>query len=228
MKRPTGFARLPRLPARPFDWQTLRSMTPRTAAAIALGSLSILLATMAVALTLHGRHGMQTLARQTDHVPPSATSKPDQREQPTQPTWPRRETLRASLRQPPFYPDRKLPADETPAAGGDERYRLAGTVVSGQRRFAIIENRATKETKRLGMGETLDGLPIIEVLPDRAILGQGMQRREIRLTWAPSPKSPPRRTAIAEPEKKARQPKPAEQLNNTPAQRPSPSRGVRR
>jgi hypothetical protein len=228
MNRPTGFARIPRLPARPFDWQMLRSMSPRTAAAIALGGLSLLLGAMAVALTLHGRHGMQTLARQTDHIPSPATSMPDQGKQPTQPTWPGRETLRASLRQPPFYPDRKLPVDETPAAGGDERYRLAGTVVSGQRRFAIIENRATKETKRLGMGETLDGLPIIEVLPDRVILGQGMQRREIRLTWAPSPKSPPRRTAIAEPEKRARQPKPAEQPNNTAAQRPSPGRGVRR
>lgn len=228
MSRLRDFGRIPRLPARPFDRQTLRSMTPRTAAAVAMGGLSMLLGTMVVALTLQGRHAMQTLARQTDQVTPPATAMPNQKEQPPQPTWPRRETLRASLSRPPFYPDRKLPAEEAPAAGGgDERYRLAGTVVSGQRRFAIIENRTTKETKRLGRGETLDGLPILEVLPDRVILGQGMQRRELHLTWAPSPKSPPRRTAIAEPDKRAGKPKP-EQANNTAAQRPSPNRGVKR
>ncbi len=216
----------------------LHAITPRTAAAISLGSLSMLLGTVALALILHGRHTMQTLAHQADAdqkpmLPVAAM--PEQKDQPPQPSWPRREELRASLRQPPFYPDRKLPAAEAASvSSGDERYRLSGTVVSGQRRFAIIENRATKETKRLGVGESLDGLPITEVLPDVVILGQGTQRRELHLTWAPSPTSTPRRTVVAKSEKVVAKPerKPPQaardQRRITTNQPPLSSRGVRR
>lgn len=215
----------------------LHAITPRAAAAISLGSLSMLLGTVALALILHGRHTMQTLARQADQRPMlPVAAMPEQKDQPPQSSWPRREELRASLRQPPFYPDRKLPAAEAASvSSGDERYRLSGTVVSGQRRFAIIENRATKETKRLGVGESLDGLPITEVLPDVVILGQGTQRRELPLTWAPSPTSTPRRTVVAKSEKKVvakpeKKPRQAarDQRRTTTNQPPLSSRGVRR
>jgi hypothetical protein len=224
-----GFGRMPEAARRLLMWQALRPMTPRTAVAMALGGSSLLLGMGAMLITWHGRHKLQTLAQQESRPPQITASVPTHHQDlPSQPRWPRLEELHASLRQPPFYPDRKLPADQTPASStGDERYRLAGTVVSGQRRFAIIENRTTKETKRLGVGESLDGLPITEVLPNRVILGQGTQRRELNLTWAPSPTAAPRRTVIAEPEKKARQ-QVQDQQRKENTQRPSPNRGVRR
>lgn len=213
----------------------LHTITPRSAAVILLGSLATLLAVGSLALFVHGRHAIQTLASQKDQRPmPPPVVMPEQMDQPAPPSWPRREELHASLRQPPFYPDRKLPAAEVQSvSSGDERYRLSGTVVSGQRRFAIIENRTTKETKRLGVGESLDGLTITAVLPDLVVLGQGAQRRELHMTWAPSPTSTPRRTVVATPDRKAvAKPKTRQLIQDQRRirtnQAPSSSRGLRR
>lgn len=177
----------------------LYSLPPRKAAMVILVSLIILSGIAALVIISHGRHIIQNLHKQANHPSIGKSVPLKLTDNLHLPKWSTIDKLQASLTHPAFYPDRKIPTEEkkvAPVINVNDYYRLAGTVVSGEQRYAIIENRKTKESKRIGIGETMDVLMIVNVSPDSVTVNQSGQIAQLHLDWAPSPTTTPRRTVV--------------------------------
>ena len=118
-----------------------------------------------------------------------------------------------------FHPSRsgEEKKAETPAALPlKEKPQVFGTTIMNNKRFALIENPATKKTALYRLNDTIAGFTVSEILREKVILARGGDTVEIGLredkTFTPVKRPAPRRI-----EKKAKQ-----RRRTTPSRRRMP------
>ncbi|HYR01409.1 MAG TPA: hypothetical protein VET86_15315 [Casimicrobiaceae bacterium] len=100
----------------------------------------------------------------------------------------RTETVQRTL----FNPTRRaapvLAADASKARMQRGQFALTGTLVVGGKNTAFLRENAGGRARRVLQGETINGLLVAEVKPDRVRLALGDESEELVLRVAPNPK----------------------------------------
>ena len=75
------------------------------------------------------------------------------------------------------------------------QYALTGTTVAGERSLAFLKEVSGGKSRTVKMGDTINGLLVAEVKPDRVKLTQGDESEELMLRVASNPRATPQPAA---------------------------------
>jgi len=102
-----------------------------------------------------------------------------------------------TLERPLFVPSRRKappvppPPPPPPPTMKKGQFQLLGTTITDETRFAIVKEVAGGKVLRLLLNQTINGLRLEQIEPDRVVFTQYDDREELRLKIQPSSKAPP-------------------------------------
>ena len=103
-------------------------------------------------------------------------------------TAPSRESLAAILERPVFSESRRPNSDKGDIQAAPHDFRLAGLVIAGGERSALIETGTSAMLQRLEEGDDIGGWILVEIALDRIKIRRGTMETEMRLDYAaPAP-----------------------------------------
>jgi hypothetical protein len=106
----------------------------------------------------------------------------------------REKTYAATLERPLFVPSRLQappPPPPPPPAMKKGQFQLLGTTITDELKAAIVKEVASGKVRQLELNQTINGLRLEQVEPDRVVFTQYDDREELFLKIQPSPKAPP-------------------------------------
>jgi len=113
----------------------------------------------------------------------------------------REKTYAATLERPLFVPSRSPappvppPPPPPPPTMKKGQFQLLGTTITDEVRIAIVKEVAGGKVRQIQLNQTINGLRLEQVEPDRIVFTQYDDREELRLKIQPSLKAPPPRQA---------------------------------
>jgi len=99
-----------------------------------------------------------------------------------------------TLERPLFVSTRRKPPPPPPPpppAMKKGQFQLLGTTITDETRVAIVKELAGGKVRQLMLNQTINGLRLEQIEPDRIVFTQYDDREELRLKIQPSPKAPP-------------------------------------
>ena len=88
--------------------------------------------------------------------------------------------------------DASVPPARSTTQNNPNDYRLTGVVIAEGEAVALLQGRSEETVTRLRVGETLDAWSVREIHPDRVLLVDGREKREIVLwRFEPLPQTKP-------------------------------------
>lgn len=109
----------------------------------------------------------------------------------------REKTYAATLERPLFVPSRSPappvppPPPPPPPTMQKGQFQLLGTTITDEVRIAIVKEVAGGKVRQIQLNQTINGLRLEQVEPDRIVFTQYDDREELRLKIQPSLKAPP-------------------------------------
>jgi hypothetical protein len=104
------------------------------------------------------------------------------------------EALRETVERPAFVPTRRqapaaLPAEAAKPQMKRGQFVLTGTAVVDQQAIAFLREAATGKARSVRKGDTINGLVVSEVTPDRVVLSLGGETEPLPLKVAAGPRT---------------------------------------
>lgn len=106
----------------------------------------------------------------------------------------REKTYTATLERPLFVPSRSPappPPPPPPPTMKKGQFQLLGTTITDEMKAAIVKEVAGGRVRQINLNQTINGLRLEQIGPDRAVFTQYDDREELRLKIQPSPKAAP-------------------------------------
>lgn len=117
----------------------------------------------------------------------------------------REKTFAATLERPLFVPSRRKappvppPPPPPPPTMKKGQFQLLGTTITDETRIAIVKEVAGGKVLQLLLNQTINGLRLEQIEPDRVVFTQYDDREELRLKIQPSSKAPPPQKSVDAP-----------------------------
>jgi hypothetical protein len=99
-----------------------------------------------------------------------------------------------TLERPLFVPTRRKappPPPPPPPAMKKGQFQLLGTIITDEIRAAIVKEVAGAKVRQLELNQTINGLRLEQIEPDKIVFTQYDDREELPLKIQPSSKAPP-------------------------------------
>jgi hypothetical protein len=109
----------------------------------------------------------------------------------------REKTYAVTLKRPLFVPSRSEappvppPPPPPPPSMKKGQFQLLGTTITDEMQAAIVKEVASGKVRQIMLNQTINGLLLKQVEPDRVVFTQYDDREELRLKIQPSLKAPP-------------------------------------
>ena len=106
----------------------------------------------------------------------------------------REKTYAATLERPLFVPSRSQappPPPPPPPTMKKGQFQLLGTTITDELTAALVKEVASGRVRQLKLNQTINGLRLEQIGPDRVVFTQYDDREELRLKIQPSPKALP-------------------------------------
>lgn len=106
----------------------------------------------------------------------------------------REKTYAATLERPLFVPSRSQappPPPPPPPTMKKGQFQLLGTTITDELTAALVKEVASGRVRQLKLNQTINGLRLEQIGPDRVVFTQYDDREELRLKIQPSPKAAP-------------------------------------
>lgn len=109
----------------------------------------------------------------------------------------RGKTYAATLKRPLFVPSRREappvppPPPPPPPTMKKGQFQLLGTTITDEMQAAIVREPVSGRVRQIMLNQTVNGLLLEQIEPDRIVFTQYGDREELRLKIQPSPKAPP-------------------------------------